>query len=1227
MTEARGKLRVHGARYEFTQAAIGFAGGGSAAGDVTVEGLRAEAKLAVSRIDLATWHSKLRPTQLEGQITAHGTREAQRFEVKLAEPRFEIAGRATIENRRLAVEEARVARGTSVALVRGAMQLDGRREFELTGTLEHLDPSVFAAQAPAGDINGKLTAKGTLSPALAGEAAVELEPSRLAELALAGRAALAGDTKRLARVDVDLALADARLKARGAFGGTGDALDVELAAPNLAPIGRALGQQLAGSLNAEARATGTFASPAGKVNATAAKLELPGGISLATATARVEVGAEADSRVDGAIEVTGLTRRVAAAPPELLASRAQATITGTRSQHRATLDATLPPERAIEGLLTATSTPARDRRLRVTLQGGLEAKAATPTWKGRIESASVTGSNPVSLAAPATLTLARDLVEIGDARLKGDYGDAHLALTRWTPARIELRGTSEGLLTRPIVRVLGLPANPRSNLVLAAEWDLKATETLEGFLRAKRVRGDVRLGDPPTALGIEELTATIEAARGEVNAALTLSGTQVGKLSARATTQLRRDGDAWKIPKEAALAGEIAADMPTLGWASDWLGPDASVQGSLKGKVALGGTLGSPTWRGNVAVEGVQLREPGLGFEIDNGRAALVLNDREVVIERFELASAWRPSRRADRRLDSVERPTTGTITATGRIDFASRTGSIVLKAQSYPVSQHPSRFIAATGEAKVEAREGGLSIVGALKADAGWFGIAEVAPPTLSEDVMIDRGGELQPATARDRQRLTLDLRFSLGENLYFSGRGLATRLAGEVRLRGEPGRSLLATGSIRTDGGTYDAYGQKLAIERGVLNFQGPLDNPGLNVLAVRPGLPVIAGVEILGYVGAPQRAPLFAARRARPREAFLAGAGPRTGGCLRRRCGDALRGGQRAARRQSGEPPRAARARLRRVQPRTRRFDERARHDAAEHGGGEDGRDRGRRSPARRQAAHEGPLRLLPAEPRRRGGDPALHLPDHAEAAVAVDRRRQARHGRRVQVHVRLGKDAMTLREGFIGTVGNTPLIRLARLSEETGCEILGKAEFLNPGGSVKDRAALWIVRDAEARGTLKPGGTVVEGTAGNTGIGLAHICAARGYKCVIVIPDNQSQEKMDLLRVLGAEVRPVPPKPYVDDGNYQKIAGRLATELPNAIWAQQFDNVVNRRAHYESTGPEIWNDTRREGRCVRERRGYGRHARRYRAVPQGEEARRAHRSRRPAGQRALQLEEDR
>jgi cysteine synthase A len=168
-------------------------------------------------------------------------------------------------------------------------------------------------------------------------------------------------------------------------------------------------------------------------------------------------------------------------------------------------------------------------------------------------------------------------------------------------------------------------------------------------------------------------------------------------------------------------------------------------------------------------------------------------------------------------------------------------------------------------------------------------------------------------------------------------------------------------------------------------------------------------------------------------------------------------------------------------------------------------------------------------------------------------------------------------MDIKPGFIGTVGNTPLIRLNSFSEQTGCEILGKAEFLNPGGSVKDRAALYIIQDAENKGLLKSGGTVVEGTAGNTGIGLAHICNAKGYKCLIVIPDTQSQEKMDALRTLGAEVRPVPAVPYKDPNNYVKLSGRLAEEMENAIWANQFDNLANRQAHYETTGREIWEQT--------------------------------------------------
>ena len=173
-------------------------------------------------------------------------------------------------------------------------------------------------------------------------------------------------------------------------------------------------------------------------------------------------------------------------------------------------------------------------------------------------------------------------------------------------------------------------------------------------------------------------------------------------------------------------------------------------------------------------------------------------------------------------------------------------------------------------------------------------------------------------------------------------------------------------------------------------------------------------------------------------------------------------------------------------------------------------------------------------------------------------------------------------MAKHKDLISAIGNTPLIRLNRVSALTGCEIWGKAEFLNPGQSVKDRAALFIIHDAVKSGALKPGGTIVEGTAGNTGIGLTLVANALGYKSVIVIPDTQSQEKKDALRLYGAELIEVPAKPYKHPNNYIKVSGRLAEklnrELPNgAVWANQFDNTANRRAHVETTGPEIWHDT--------------------------------------------------
>jgi len=193
----------------------------------------------------------------------------------------------------------------------------------------------------------------------------------------------------------------------------------------------------------------------------------------------------------------------------------------------------------------------------------------------------------------------------------------------------------------------------------------------------------------------------------------------------------------------------------------------------------------------------------------------------------------------------------------------------------------------------------------------------------------------------------------------------------------------------------------------------------------------------------------------------------------------------------------------------------------------------------------------------------------------ALACLDGLRQAQYTRVMTLERISQRPAVA--ESVLPLIGNTPLIKLQRASAETGCTILGKAEFLNPGGSVKDRAALGIIQDAEEQGLLRPGGVIVEGTAGNTGIGLAVVGNAKGYRTIIVMPETQSQEKMDTLRALGAELILVPPAPYSNPGHYVHTSRRIAEETPNAIWANQFDNTANRLAHIKTTAPEIWEQT--------------------------------------------------
>jgi translocation and assembly module TamB len=823
-------------RVEVREARFALNGGGTAQGTVTWHDGRLDAQWRVADANLAQIHSRMKPTRLAGTLSAASERGAQRFEVALTDPRFGVEGSATLKDNRLDVEAVRVKHAGGLVDAKGFVTLTHRRDFRFEGRAAGFDPAAFV-EMPSGELNFTFVTNGTLEP-LSAEAQLDIARSRLGNLPASGTVRLAGDRQRIAKADVHVMLGESKLDATGAFGRTGDALQFALRAPDISVPAKALGITAGGSLDAQGTLVGTFAAPGGRVTLTGANLSVPAGVSVANLAARIEAAAEPDGRVDATVEARGVIRRDGSDAPQRI-ERASVAAQGTRSAHRVTVGAEL----------------ARDAQLQASFVGGLEPMAPRPTWRGRVVSLAVTGGrSDFELVAPATLVAAADRVELGDASLRGEWGEARFATTRWTPQALELRGSSSGLGVRGFARALRLPTVPRGSLVVAAEWDVRAAETVDGTVSISRTSGDLRIGDPPQPLGLDDLKVRVEMRRGQAKASASVHGRRIGRVDAEGQAALRHVRAGLGFVPNAPIEARVDAQMESVAWMAAWMGPEARADGRVRANFVLSGTAAQPRWNGRLDAENVTLREPQTGFEVENGAAALVLRDRALVIEALSARTPWHPPEQAAKALAGISRPEAGTLSAQGSIDLGARTGAIVVKAQAVPVTQLPVRFLALSGEAKLEARSDGILATGDLQADAGWIGALATALPSVSDDVVVIRA-KAPPEEPRLRERLRMDVRFRLGDHVWFKGRGLDTRLGGDLRITGEAGAGLRGTGAIRAVSGTYDAYGQKLSIERGSLTFYGSLENPALNVLALRKGLPVEAGVEVTGTVARPR------------------------------------------------------------------------------------------------------------------------------------------------------------------------------------------------------------------------------------------------------------------------------------------------------------------------------------------------------------------------------------
>ena len=794
---------------------------GRASGSATWENETLVANIDVGDLSLRELASTLKPTRLAGALRVRAAQAEQRLEANLREPRFSARFDASHREGMLEVRTARIeAKGAGLDAA-GSFVLAGRQQFDLRGKLTRFDPSLFA-EVPKALLNADVDARGSLQPEPMVTAKFALRDSRFDGKSLSGQGSVVLQGQRLERGEVDLDLAGNRIEARGAFGRPGDRLQVSIDAPQLA----ALGHGLAGTLKGEAAVSGTVSLPSLQFDVAVRDLALEGQGSIARVDAKGELREGLDGRFNARVELAGLRQPTAKAA---LVDSATLEADGTRRDH----------------VLRAQARLGNERNVTLEAAGGLEDARA---WSGMLRTLEVTGKPPLRLAAPVALELAPARVAIGPADLRRGDMRALLKETSWTPQEIVTRGEVSGLSIGVGFDAAQRPLVTGDGVMLAGEWNLRLAEHVDGMARVFRQSGDLTLaGDAPVSLGLQKLELRLNADSDRLGWSLEAAGTQLGEISGAGTALAERAGSGWRLAPNAPVAGAVRAVMPSVAWLGPWLDPNLKLDGALRAEFAITGSGAEPRGQGTIRGENLGVSLVDQGTRLSDGTLRLDFDQERVRLESLKFVTAARVAPR-DKRIDFrtlAAKP--GSLELSGDFELASGRGRLQVGADRLSVVQRVDRWLMVSGSSQFESGPKGMSLSGKVKADGGYWELTKDPAPRLSDDVVV-KGRE--PAATR-RLPLALDVEVDLGSSFYFNGRGLDSRLGGQVRVRSDGRGPLRASGSIRTRGGTFDAYGQYLAIERGIVNFQGPLDNPGLNVVALRKNLPVEAGVSVTGTV----------------------------------------------------------------------------------------------------------------------------------------------------------------------------------------------------------------------------------------------------------------------------------------------------------------------------------------------------------------------------------------
>jgi translocation and assembly module TamB len=823
-----------------------LAGSARARGSVSLapSGGPVEIDLHLADVDLSQLQTSLIATRLSGTLAGEVEKDRQVLRGDVRQADLALAFDAAIQGRRVDLRSVNAKAGKGTLAGSGTIDLDAPRAFAIKARASRFDPSRFVA-SPEAELDGTVDARGTLAPlAVSGSVTVD-KGSRLAGLDVAGTARGAVGAQSAKDLAVDAHLGASTIRLAGGYGTAADTLAYDVDVPRLAQLRPlavryaklALPDPLEGSLRARGSVSGDPASPAVTLVAHGRALRWGRTVQAATLDVDASIGA---GRIGGRaipLEARPIKASVAAtglAVPQATLARATIDASGTLADHRATLAAAgdgFDATASVQGGVTDARRP----------DGSVDT-----AWNGTVQTLENRGLYPFALRSPARVGVARDRYSASDVHVTVADGHVDVADFLLEEGRITTHGSFTGVPAGSVAKLAGSPLPFASSLTIGGEWSIAATPRLSGTFSVRRERGDwygtdsSRLDPSELALGITELAVSGRFADDALTASGRFRSARAGTLDAQFSLAAGRE--AGHVDTTAPFTASVNAQLPSLRPLQPWVGTLAVMDGRAQLALTARGSLADPIVEGTMRGDGLRFDLPQYGVHLKDGVLRARLAERTITLEELSLAGG------------------AGRFTAKGTIAQAASqralaTAKVEWQASDFTIVNRPDLRLVADGKGVLALEDRKIALSGNIEVDEGRVRFEPSRVGTLSDDVVIvGQPRKTEEGMLRDLP-LRLDVVVALGRDFRFEGEGLDTRLAGRVHVTTTPAGTLAGEGTIRAVAGTFTVFGQRLDIDRGRLIFGGPVDNPALDVVALRKNLAVEAGVELTGTVKVPR------------------------------------------------------------------------------------------------------------------------------------------------------------------------------------------------------------------------------------------------------------------------------------------------------------------------------------------------------------------------------------